>query len=122
MNITSGSTLLGEPPWGRNDHKFNVEGYESLLAGMVAQNIGYHNVYCPLGKGGAGKMIMTYSRQIRQSVCKRKRVIDSSFVLLLLQLVALAEAQQHVGRKQLKYNPKITCNGFKYNELLQENG
>lgn len=122
MNISSGG---GTPSWGTAmgqgaDHKFNVEGYEPLLAGMVFKRISdITNVYCPLGKGGARQDDYDYTLAAKfdKVFVNGKRVIDSSFVLLIVtQLVASAEAQQHIGRKQLKYNPKITYNGLNYNE------
>lgn len=120
MNIAGGG---GTPSWGtalgqKAGHKYTVDGYEELLVGMVYSKIpDINNVYCPLGKGGARQADYEYTlaSHFKKVFVNGKLIPDASFVLLIVtQLVA--NATQHIGRKQLKYNPKITYNSTGYNE------
>lgn len=113
----------GTPAWGTemgqgDGYKFIFEDYESLITALVYNSI--HNpgtrIYCPLGKGGnqARDYEFVVASKFNKIFVNGKRVNNCSFVLLVVKkLVGL----NHVGRRSLKYNPRITLDDHNYNEI-----
>ena len=117
MEIAKGG---GTPSWGTDlgqskDHKFLDKVY-NIMIGMVYKSVSnIKDVYCPLGKGGsrqddyeyvlAGKFDKVYINNIR--------VEGAEFVLLIVKKLV---GDYHVGRRTIKYSPKITYQGAAINE------
>lgn len=109
MEIETGG---GTPSWGTDlgqskDHKF-LDKVNNIIIGMLYKSVSnIKDVFCPLGKGGskqddyeyvlAGKFDKIYVNNIK--------VEDAEFVLLIVKKIT---GDFHVGRRTLKYSPKIT--------------
>ena len=115
----------GDPSWStaiafqNAEKKYKPDG-KDIVVGMFYKKIkDVENVWCPIGKGGnqQSNHEFTIASLFDKVFVNGKHVVDGKYVLLLTtQLVASPTAQQHVGRKLLRYNPKITYNGVEYNE------
>ena len=117
-NIANGG---GTPTWGTelgqgDGYRFNFEEKESFLTSMLYTSINDINqVTCPLGKGGSRQddyefvLASVYDKIFVNGL----RVPSSKFVLLIVKQV---KGEHHIGRRSLKYNPRITYRGFNYNE------
>ncbi len=102
----------GTPAWGTEmgqgeGYKFAFENMEPFLTSMVYNSISDINeVTCPLGKGGAQAKDYEF---VLASVYKKIYVNDikvdnSEFLLLIVKKMI---GDYHVGRRTLKYNPRI---------------
>lgn len=117
-NIANGG---GTPTWGTelgqgDGYRFNFEEKESFLTSMLYTSVDDINqVTCPLGKGGSRQddyefvLASVYDKIFVNGL----RVPSSKFVLLIVKQV---KGEHHIGRRSLKYNPRITYRGFNYNE------
>ncbi len=117
-NIANGG---GTPTWGTElgqgeGYRFNFEEKESFLTSMLYTSLDDINqVTCPLGKGGSRQddyefvLASVYDKIFVNGL----RVPSSKFVLLIVKQV---KGEHHIGRRSLKYNPRITYRGFNYNE------
>lgn len=124
MNIDISSIMFnmdlpvgGQPAWGTSlgqseGHKFTYPGYENILVGLVYNKISdIENIFCPLGRGGnkQSEYEMILAGQFNKIFANGVYIPDASFIMLLVkQLVAGPSAQQHIGRRILKYNNGIT--------------
>ena len=114
----------GTPSWGTalgqgEGHKFTYDGCEELIVSMLYNKIDERKVYCPLGKGGQKQNEYDYilASKFDKIYVNDLLIPDASFVLLIVkQLVSSPSAQQHIGRRTLKYNPKITYSGKAINQ------
>ena len=104
----------GTPAWGTemgqgDGYRFNFEDYESLITALVYNSIPNPGtrIYCPLGKGGnqASDYEFVVASKFNKIFVNGKRVNNCSFVLLVVKKLV---GQNHVGRRTLKYNPRIT--------------
>ena len=116
----------GTPAWGTemgqgDGYRFNFEDYESLITSLVYNSIPNPGtrIYCPLGKGGnqASDYEFVVASKFNKIFVNGKRVYDCSFILLVVKKLV---GQNHVGRRTLKYNPRITLDNQNYNERCFE--
>ncbi|MGM9857085.1 MAG: McrB family protein [Candidatus Limisoma sp.] len=116
----------GTPAWGTemgqgDGYRFNFEDYESLITSLVYNSIPNPGtrIYCPLGKGGnqASDYEFVVASKFNKIFVNGKRVHDCSFILLVVKKLV---GQNHVGRRTLKYNPRITLDNQNYNERCFE--
>lgn len=112
-----GCTLVegtGTPPWGtalgqqRPDYKFNHEGYQEIIEGMLYNAVPLKDVWLPLGKGGnVVTGIDNYGIQLASvfyNVYVNKIEIKHPFAMIIFK----EESDSHNGRRHLKYTPKIS--------------
>ena len=116
----------GTPAWGTemgqgDGYRFNFEDYESLITALVYNSIPNPGirVFCPLGKGGnqASDYEFVVASKFNKIFVNGKRVNGCSFILLVVKKLV---GQNHVGRRTLKYNPRITLDNQNYNERCFE--
>lgn len=116
----------GTPAWGTemgqgDGYRFNFEDYESLITSLVYNSIPNQDtrIYCPLGKGGnqASDYEFVLASKFNKIFVNGKHVNDCSFILLVVKKLV---GQNHVGRRTLKYNPRITLDNQNYNERCFE--
>lgn len=116
----------GTPAWGTemgqgDGYRFNFEDYESLITSLVYNSIPNPGtrIYCPLGKGGnqASDYEFVVASKFNKIFVNGNRVHDCSFILLVVKKLV---GQNHVGRRTLKYNPRITLDNQNYNERCFE--
>lgn len=112
----------GTPAWGTemgqgDGYRFKFEDYESLITALVYNSIPDHRtrIYCPLGKGGnqANDYEFVVASKFNKIFVNGKHVNNCSFVLLVVKKLV---GQNHVGRRTLKYNPRITLDSQNYND------
>lgn len=110
----------GTPAWGTElgqgeGYRFAFEDMSDFFTGMVYSSIpDISNVTCPLGKGG--KQQQDYDFVIASLFTKiyvnDKRVEDARFILLVVKKIV---GEHHVGRRTIKYNPRMTYKGKEIN-------
>lgn len=117
-NIKGGG---GTPTWGTElgqgqGYRFNFEDSGELLTSMLYMSVeDITNVTCPLGKGGGRRddyefvVASLYDKIYVNGI----HVKGAKFLLLIVKQVA---GEYHIGRRSIKYSPRITYNGFAYNE------
>ena len=113
----------GSPSWGTDlgqgvGYKFNFENYETFLTAMLYNKIeDVENVFCPLGKGGGRQNDYDYviASLFKKIFVNNIEIPDTSFVLLIVKQKHSA-TNHHIGRKSLKYSPRIKYNGIEYND------
>lgn len=116
MNIADGS---GTPSWGtalgqNADYKFSVPGAKELITSMVYSIIDKEQVFCPLGRGGHSPNYSHELASLYEKVYVNGELIpDAKFVLLIVKQI---NGDNHVGRRTLKYSPKITYMDSDINE------
>ena len=111
----------GTPSWGTElgqgkDYKFSFEDKESFMLGMVYNAIpDTENVFCPIGKGGnqADNYDFVISSLFSKIYVNGEMVVGAQFLLLIIKKLI---GEHHVGRRTLKYNPKMTYHGRRINE------
>lgn len=116
----------GTPAWGTEmgqgeGYKYSFEGMNDLIMGMSYQSVNPSKevIYCPLGKGGNQQDEYDY---VLASIFDKIYVNDNpiSGARFLLLIVKKTRGAHHVGRRTLKYNPKMTYNGLNLNEKCFE--
>lgn len=112
----------GTPSWGTEmgqgeGYKFNFEDCGSLLTSLLYNSVQnpQARVFCPLGKGGnqAGDYEFVVASKYDKIFVNGIRVNGVSFVLLVVKKLVGAN---HVGRRTIKYNPRITLDNQNFNE------
>ncbi len=96
-------------------YKFSFENMTDFFNGMVYSSIpDIENVYCPLGKGGKQQSDYEFviASKFNKIYANDKFVEDSEFLLLIVKKLV---GEHHVGRRTLKYNPKMTYNNVEIN-------
>lgn len=115
----------GTPAWGTElgqgeGYKFSFEDSSNFLTGML-YNIRHDmdEIYCPLGKGGnQGENFENVIASLFDNVyVNGKHIKDGRFLLLIVKLI---RGEHHVGRRTLKYNPRITYHNEAINEDCYE--
>lgn len=111
-NIDGGG---GTPAWGTelgqgDGYKFQFEDMSDFFTGIVYSSVkDIKSVTCPLGKGG--KQQAEYDFVVASHFSKIYSngvpIPDAEFVLLIVKKIA---GEHHVGRRSIKYNPKMTFN------------
>lgn len=117
-NLSSGG---GTPAWGTElgqgeGYKFSFENMSDFFTGMVYASVpDIDKVTCPLGKGGNQQKDYDFiiASLFTKVFVNKKRISDASFLLLIVKKI---QGEHHVGRRTIKYNPKITYRGDYINE------
>lgn len=116
----------GNPAWGTEmgqgeGYRFSFENCENLITAMVYNSIPnpQDRIYCPLGKGGNQSSDYEF---VLGSLFKKVFVngipVNGKFLLLIVKKLV---GDNHVGRKTLKYNPRMTLDDVNYNENCYNN-
>ena len=117
-DITSGG---GTPAWGTElgqgtDYKFSFENMSDFFTGMVYNSVpNINDVFCPLGKGGNQRDYYEFSiaSLFKKIFVNGQRVNGEQFLLLIVKRII---GENHVGRRSIKYNPRMTYQGNLLNE------
>ena len=111
----------GTPAWGTElgqgeGYKFVFEDMSDFFTGMVYKSISdIDNVTCPLGKGGNQRADYEFviASIFDKIFVNGRRVKDARFLLLVVKKI---KGDHHVGRRTIKYNPRMTYCGELINE------
>lgn len=111
----------GTPAWGTEmgqgeGYKFVFEDMSDFFTGMVYTSIpDLDQIYCPLGKGGNQRDAYDFviGSLFNKIFVNGIRVYDSKFILLIVKKII---GDHHVGRRTIKYNPRMTYHGQLINE------
>jgi len=115
------ATPGGNPAWGTElgqgeGYKFVFEDMSDFFTGMVYKSVAdTENVTCPLGKGGNQRSDYDFviASLFDKVYVNRKRVNNARFILLIVKKL---NGDHHVGRRTIKYNPRMTYCGEYINE------
>ena len=115
------ATPGGNPAWGTElgqgeGYKFVFEDMSDFFTGMVYKSVAdTDNVTCPLGKGGNQRADYDFviASLFDKVYVNGKRVKDARFLLLVVKKL---NGDHHVGRRTIKYNPRMTYRGEFINE------
>jgi hypothetical protein len=115
------ATPGGNPAWGTElgqgeGYKFVFENMSDFFTGMVYKAVAdTENVTCPLGKGGNQRSDYDFviASLFDKVYVNRKRVNNARFILLIVKKL---NGDHHVGRRTIKYNPRMTYCGEYINE------
>ena len=111
----------GTPAWGTEmgqgeGYRFNFEDSDRFITGLLYKSVPnpQSRVSCPLGKGGnqAKDYEFVIASLFDKVFVNGLRVDDGKFLLLVVKKL---EGQNHVGRRTLKYNPRMTLDDVNYN-------
>lgn len=116
-NIAGGG---GTPAWGTElgqgeGYRFFFEDMSNFFTGMVYSSIPHiSDVTCPLGKGGRQQQDYDFviASLFTKVFVNGKRVQDARFILLVVKKIV---GEHHVGRRTIKYNPRMTYKGEEIN-------
>ncbi len=111
----------GNPAWGTElgqgeGYKFVFEDMSDFFTGMVYSSIpDIDKVYCPLGKGGNQRADYDFvvASLFKNVFVNGKRVQGARFILLIVKKI---HGDHHVGRRTIKYNPRMTYRGEAIND------
>jgi hypothetical protein len=117
-NLLSGG---GTPAWGTElgqgeGYKFSFEDMSDFFTGMVYTSVpDIEEVTCPLGKGGNQRADYDFviASVFDKVYINGKQVEDGRFLLLVVKRL---NGEHHVGRRTIKYNPRMTYRGEYINE------
>lgn len=117
-NIENGG---GTPAWGTelgqgDGYRFSVEDMDDLFTSLVYTSVpDLDQIYCPLGKGGNQRQDYDFViAGLYDKVFVNGLVVNNAEFLLLV--VKKIVGTHHVGRRTLKYNPRITYRGKEINQ------
>ena len=107
------ATPGGNPAWGTelgqgDGYKFAFEDMSDFFTGMVYKSVtDTQNVTCPLGKGGNQRADYDFviASLFDKVYVNGNRIKDARFLLLIVKKL---NGDHHVGRRTIKYNPKMT--------------
>lgn len=111
----------GNPAWGTEmgqgeGYRFSFEKSDEFITALVYNSLPnpQSRIYCPLGKGGnqAGDYEFVLG-SLFEKIYVNGIKVDGKFLLLVVKKLVGAN---HVGRKTLKYNPRMTLDGVNFNE------
>lgn len=114
-------TAGGSPAWGTelgqgDGYKFSFEDMSDFFTGMVYKSVvDLDKVTCPLGKGGNQRSDYDFviASLFDKIYVNGKRVNDARFLLLVVKKL---NGDYHVGRRTIKYNPRMTYRGEYIND------
>lgn len=117
-NIETGG---GTPAWGTElgqgeGYKFAFEDMSDFFTGMVYKSVAdTDKITCPLGKGGNQRADYDFviASLFDKVFVNGKRVNDAQFLLLVVKKL---NGDHHVGRRTIKYNPRMTYRGEYIND------
>lgn len=116
----------GTPTWGTelgqgDGYKFTVDNKEPLFTAMVYCSVSdqFDKITCPLGKGGSRRGDYEYvlASLFEKVFVNGKHVPEASFLLLIVKQI---KGDFHIGRRTLKYNPRMTYDGEEINRECYE--
>ena len=115
------ATPGGNPAWGTElgqgeGYKFVFEDMSDFFTGLVYKSVAdTDNITCPLGKGGNQRADYDFviASIFDKVYVNNKRVKDARFLLLVVKKL---NGDHHVGRRTIKYNPRMTYRGEYLNE------
>ena len=116
----------GTPTWGTelgqgDGYKFTVDNKEPLFTAMVYCSVSdqFDKITCPLGKGGSRRGDYDYvlASLFEKVFVNGKHVPEASFLLLIVKQI---KGDFHIGRRTLKYNPRMTYDGEEINRECYE--
>lgn len=118
---TETATGGGNPAWGTEmgqgeGYRFSFENCEDLITAMVYKSVPnpQNRIFCPLGKGGNQSSDYEFViGSLFEKVFVNGIQVNGKFLLLIVKKLIGAN---HVGRKTLKYNPRMTLDNVNYNE------
>ncbi|MBD5268439.1 MAG: hypothetical protein HDS45_02405 [Bacteroides sp.] len=125
FNATT-ATRGGTPSWGTEmgqgeGYKFSFDEANGVLTSMVYTSVPnpHARVYCPLGKGGnqSSDYEFVLASLYDKIFVNGMNVPNAKFLLLIIKKLV---GQFHVGRRTLKYNPRLTLDGINYNSQCFE--
>ena len=110
----------GTPAWGTemgqgDGYRFAFEDMEPFLTALVYNSVpDVNNVTCPLGKGGAQTQDYEFviASLFKKVFVNDIKIQDAEFLLLVVKKIV---GTHHVGRRTLKYNPRMTYHGREIN-------
>lgn len=116
----------GTPAWGTElgqgeGYKFYFEDMSDFFTGMVYKSVpDIKNVTCPLGKGGNQQDDYEFviASLFDKIFVNGRKVPNSQFLLLVVKKLV---GTHHVGRRTLKYNPRISYRNQYINEKCYKN-
>lgn len=119
MNLSEG----GQPSWGTelgqgDGYRFNFDDSGDFLTGMLYNSIDdIRKVWCPLGKGGNRQNDYEYvlASLFDKIYVNDKKIDNARFVLLIVKQIS-SDSGNHIGRRSLKYSPKIKLNDEEINK------
>lgn len=111
----------GNPSWGTEmgqgeGYRFHFENSDEFITALVYTSIEnpQERISCPLGKGGGQAADYEFVLGSRfDKVFVNRLKVNGEFILLVVKKLVGAN---HVGRRTLKYNPRMTLDGRSYNE------
>ena len=114
-------TSGGTPAWGTElgqgeGYKFAFEDMSDFFTGMVYKSVAdIDKITCPLGKGGNQRADYDFviASLFDKVFVNGKKVNDAQFLLLVVKKL---NGDYHVGRRTIKYNPRMTYHGKYINE------
>ena len=117
-NIAAGG---GTPAWGTElgqgeGYKFMFEDMSDFFTGMVYSTVAdIENVTCPLGKGGNARNDFEFviASHFKKIYVNNQNVPNAQFILLVIKKLV---GDHHVGRRSIKYNPRMTYRGKEIND------
>ena len=117
-NIAAGG---GTPAWGTElgqgeGYKFMFEDMSDFFTGMVYSSVAdIENVTCPLGKGGNARNDFEFviASHFKKIYVNNHNVPNAQFILLVIKKLV---GDHHVGRRTIKYNPRMTYLGKEIND------
>lgn len=116
-NIQAGG---GTPAWGTElgqgeGYRFQFEDAGDFLTSMLYMSVDdKEQIYCPLGKGGGRQndyeivIGSLYDKVFVNGI----KIPDAKFILLIVRQIC---GGFHIGRRTLKYNPRMTYHDKAYN-------
>ena len=117
-NIITGG---GTPAWGTElgqgeGYKFAFEDMSDFFTGMVYSSVAdIENVTCPLGKGGNARSDYEFviASHFKKIYVNSRNIPNAQFILLVVKKLV---GDYHVGRRTIKYNPRMTYKGKEIND------
>lgn len=111
----------GNPAWGTemgqgDGYRFHFEDADEFITALVYNSVPNpkERIYCPLGKGGNQSDDYEFVLgSLFNKVYVNGIKVNGKFLLLVVKKLVGAN---HVGRRTLKYNPRITLDDINYNE------
>ena len=113
----------GNPSWGTDmgqgkGYKFSFEDSGEFLTGMLYSSVkDIENVWCPLGKGGNRQDNYEYviAGLFDDVYFNNTKIDNAKFLLLIVKQIA-NDAGFHIGRRTLKYTPRLKYNNDEIND------
>lgn len=111
----------GNPSWGTElgqgeGYRFSFEDMDDFITSMVYRSVpDIDAVFCPLGKGGSRADDFEYVlASIYDKVYVNGMLVkDGEFLLLIIKQI---QGDNHIGRRSLKYSPRITYHDKEINQ------